>query len=170
MRKANQIILVAKKLADNGTRGPNPEDDNPYKKPWSLQADGDLWQIAWGTVKKRGRCDQKVRKVKGHAVEADITGGICTRADKEGNDRSDKNVDVGVTMIRGIGLKKLGNWLATRHDNYKAFMFRVHRMIVAVTAADRDPVRPIPVLRCLSSKKTDRGLDVVHHRRKARLA
>ena len=38
---------------------------NPFKKPWGLQTDGDLWQQAWIAVVQRGAANQSLRKVKG---------------------------------------------------------------------------------------------------------
>ena len=58
--------------------------------------------------------------------------------DKKGNDRGDQNADTGVEMVGGKGLKTLGEWLAKRHDHYKAFMKRVQQMIAAVTLAEKE--------------------------------
>ena len=79
-----------------------------------------------------------MRKVKGHATEKDIENGISNREDKESNDYSDKLADKGVEAIAGIGLVKLGKWLEARQQKYKTLINRVHRMIVAVTLAEKE--------------------------------
>ena len=65
----------------------------PFKKPWGLQVDGDLWQQAWEAVLKRGIGNQTLRKVKGHATEQDVAKGLSTQEDRDGNDNSDKLAD-----------------------------------------------------------------------------
>ena len=48
-----------------------------------------------------------------------------------------------VEAIAGIGLVKLGKWLEARQKNYKKLMNRVHKMIVAVTIAEKDERKKI---------------------------
>ena len=110
----------------------------PFKKPWGLQKDGDVWEMAWKTILQRGACNQKIRKVKGHATKEDVEQGRSTIADRHGNDKADKNADEGAEMVYGGGLVKLGQWLAERHSRYVCFMRRVQKMIVAVTSAEKD--------------------------------
>ena len=86
----------------------------------------------------RGISNQDLRKVKGHATEKDVREGRSTHQDKEGNDRSDKNADQGVEQLAGEGLVELGRWVTNRHDHYKKFVARIHRMIAAVTKAEKD--------------------------------
>ena len=43
----------------------------------------------------------------------------------------------GVEAIAGMGLVKLGKWLEARQKNYKKLMNRVHKMIAAVTIAEK---------------------------------
>ena len=64
--------------------------------------------------------------------------GRSTKQDKEGNDRSDTNADRGVEQLAGEGLVKLGSWVANRQDHYKKFVARIHRMIAAVTKAEKE--------------------------------
>ena len=76
----------------------------PFKKPWKLQTDGDLWELAWEAIHTRGLANQDLRKVKGHATEEDVREGRSTHQDKDGNDRSDSNADQGVELLAGEGL------------------------------------------------------------------
>jgi len=134
--KAEHIIRMATEIQKKESEGIKVTNkSNPYKKTWGLQRDGDLWEMAWKAILKRGANSQEVRKVKGHATKQDIEEGRSNAVDKEGNDRSDENADEGVLMIGGAGLVRLGKWLTDRHDSYIAFMRRVQRMIVAVTKA-----------------------------------
>ena len=87
---------------------------------------------------KRGTANQSLRKVKGHATEKDVQKGISTAKDREGNDTSDKLADKAVEAIAGIGLVKLGKWLEARQKKYKKLMARIHKMIAAVTLAEKE--------------------------------
>ena len=111
---------------------------NPFKKPWGLQTDGDLWQQAWIPIVQRGAANQSLRKVKGHATNEDRQQGLSNNEDKEGNDKSDKLADDGVEHIQGRGLVKLASWISDRHDMYGAFMKRVHKMITGVLIAEKE--------------------------------
>ena len=79
-----------------------------------------------------------MRKVKGHATKEDVSEGKVTQADKDGNDKSDKNADQGVQTIGGTGLVKLAKWTAERHARYKSFMARIHKFIAAITIVEKD--------------------------------
>ena len=85
---------------------------------------------------KRGTGNQSLRKVKGHATEKDAEYGISNVEDREGNDTSDKLADKGVEAIAGICLVKPGKLLET-HKKYRKLMVGVHRMIAAVTHAEK---------------------------------
>jgi len=102
-----------------------------------LQTDGDLWEIAWAAIIKRGVRNQDLRKVKGHATAEDIEAGRSNNEDRKGNGRSDTNADLGVDMLAGEGLATLGKWVASRHDDYKKLLKRIHRMIAVVTIAEK---------------------------------
>ena len=75
---------------------------------WGLKIDGDLWKIAWDAINTRGPGNQALRKVKGHATDYDVQTGVATAEDRDGNNRSDENVDDGVRMVVGRGLVTLG--------------------------------------------------------------
>ena len=102
-----------------------------------MQTDGDLWQVAWEAILVRGIGSQDVRWVKGHATEEDIGQGRSNCHDREGNNRSDTNADKGVEMVAGEGLVTLAKWAAERYEGYVKFMARVHKMIAAVTMAEK---------------------------------
>ena len=82
--------------------------------------------------------NQDLRKVKGHAIAEDVRKGKSTAQDKEGNDRIDRNADKGVAQIAGEGLVKLGTWVAARQEQYIKFVARIHKMIAAVTEAEKE--------------------------------
>ena len=98
----------------------------------------ETWQIAWEAILTRGIGSQDVRWVKGHATEEDISQGRSNSHDKEGNDRSDTNADKGVEIVAGEGLVTLAKWAAQRYEGYLKFMARVHKMIAAVTMAEKE--------------------------------
>ena len=122
-----------------------PQKRSSEKKHWGLQTDGDLWEQAWLAVLKRGTGNQSLRKVRGHATEKNIENGISNPGDKEGNDVSDKLADKGVEAIAGIGLVKLGKWLEAKHKAYRKLMSRVHKMIAAVTLAEKQKEETSPL-------------------------
>ena len=97
-----------------------------------------MWETAWEAILHRGACNQRIRKVKGHATKQDVEQGLSTTEDMHGNDKADKNADEGVEMVHGGGFVKLGQWLADRHTRYVTSMRRVQKMIAAVTLAEKD--------------------------------
>ena len=138
LNKAKQLLEKAEQREEARTKGKPVKSGCPFKKPWRLQTDGDLWEIVWEAIHTRGLSNQDLRKVKGHATEEDVREGRSTHKDREGNDRSDKNADQGVEQLAGEGLVKLGTWVANRQDQYKKFVARIHRMIAAVTKAEKE--------------------------------
>ena len=92
-----------------------------------------------GSLLERGGAEnQRLRKVKGHATAEDIKEGKSTIEDKLGNDKSDSNADDGVRKIGGVGLVRLGEWLAKRHQTYIKFMAKIQKVIAAVTIAEKE--------------------------------
>ena len=136
--KAKQLIHKAEQREYSTSKGKPVKNGCPFKKPWRLQTDGDLWEVAWEAIHIRGLSNQDLRKVKEHVTVEDVQQGRSTVSDKEGNDRSDKNADRGVEQLAGEGLVTLGKWVANRQDQYKKFVTRVHRMIAAVTKAEKE--------------------------------
>ena len=68
---------------------------NPFRKPWGLQADGDLWEQAWEAVLQRGPAAQRLSKVKGHATAQQVEEGLVQACDKAGNDWADEFANKG---------------------------------------------------------------------------
>ena len=62
---------------------------NPFRKPWGLQTDGDLWKKLWEATLIRGPEAHCLSKVKGHATADDVAKGLATPKDKSGNDEAD---------------------------------------------------------------------------------
>ena len=136
--KAKQLLTKAVQREEALRKGKPIKAGCPFKKPWRLQTDGDLWEVAWEAIQTRGIRNQDLRKVKGHATAEDVRKGVSTEDDKRGNDRSDENADQGVEQLAGEGLVKLGKWVAERQELYSRFIARVHKMIVAVTKAEKE--------------------------------
>ena len=137
MTKAKQLIKKAEYRDSCIRQGRKYKEGCPFKKPWGMQTDGGLWQVAWKAILTRGIGSQDVRWVKGHATEEDISQGRSSSHDKEGNDRSDTNADKGVEMVAGEGLVTLAKWAAQKYEGNLKFMARVHKMIAAVTMAEK---------------------------------
>ena len=76
---------------------------NPCKRPWSLQTDGDLWQLYWEGLLARGPRTIAIRKVKGHATMQHVADGVATLEEKVGNDTADLYAGQG---IREHGYKR----------------------------------------------------------------
>ena len=57
--KAKQLIAAAKEyLLKKEAGGGKAHMRNPFRKPWGLQKDGDLWEQAWKAIVKRGPGNQ----------------------------------------------------------------------------------------------------------------
>ena len=136
--KAKQLLNKAAQREEARSKGKPVKPGCPFKKPWRLQTDGDLWEVAWEAIQTRGIFNRYLRKVKGHAIAEDVRKGKSTAQDKEGNDRSDKNADKGVEQFAGEGLVKLGTWVAARQVQYIKFIARIHKVIAAVTKAEKE--------------------------------
>ena len=74
--KALYLVRKAKEVEQKEKEGEKVNKQNPYRKAWGLQKDGDLWEVAWLAIIKRGASNQTIRKVKGHATSADIVEGM----------------------------------------------------------------------------------------------
>jgi len=102
MNKALRLIEAAERDLEEEEMETEIKRGNPFRKPWGLQVDGDLWEQAWIAVKRRGAGNQTLRKVKGHAADQDVAKGISTAEDRDGNDKSDELADKGVEEIAGV--------------------------------------------------------------------
>lgn len=116
------------------------------RKPWSLQADGDLWELVWKAITRRGTKAQKLAKVKGHATSEDVAEGRVRACDKAGNDWADDLADRGAVRLGGEAMTfctrstvsiALAKWMKKRHRAYRDFMFRVQRLIAKVILAEK---------------------------------
>ena len=90
--KANMLLQIAqeKRQAD----GSLPK--KPLKKPFTLQADGDLWQQWWKIVEARTPESIAITKVKGHATDQMVQEGKVRAQDKAGNDEAVSAADKAV--------------------------------------------------------------------------
>ena len=97
--KAKQLLKKAVQREEELRKGKPIRAGCPFKKPWMLQTDGDLWDVEWEVaseaIQKRGIHNQDLRKVKGHDTAEDVRKGISTVEDKRGNNRSYENADKG---------------------------------------------------------------------------
>ena len=46
--KAEALLNVARKMKEDEAKGKKVNWSKPFKKPWGLHKDGDLWRQAWG--------------------------------------------------------------------------------------------------------------------------
>ena len=102
--KPSDSYKLPKEISGEIANGATTRRGNPFGKAWGVQVDGDLWEQAWNAVLSRGIGNQYLTKVKGHATEEDVSKGLATREDREGNDNSDKLADKGVEEVAGVGL------------------------------------------------------------------
>ena len=47
----------------------------PYKRPWELQKDGDLWRLVWNAILTRGADTVQTTWIKGHATDEWVSQG-----------------------------------------------------------------------------------------------
>ena len=67
--KATQMLQAAKRMQKQRNDGTQIRNTNPFKKPWGVQTDGDVWEQVWEAIQTRGCDNQTVRKVTGHATQ-----------------------------------------------------------------------------------------------------
>ena len=108
---------------------------NPFRKPWGLQTDGDLWKTLWEATLIRGPEAHCLTKVKGHATADDVANGRATPKDKGGNDQAD---DCATKGVDSLNLTNATKWLSKRHDKYKELLQRIHIMIVKVLQKEKE--------------------------------
>ena len=103
--------------------GQSPVDQRAHRigqkttRPFSIQKDGDLWEMFYAGLKMKGAKALKITKVKGHTSEATVEQGRVTREDKDGNDHADTIVDEGV-QLHGKETVETGSALTRRHIGY----------------------------------------------------
>ena len=99
------------------------------KRPWALQANGDLWQVFEYMVQQRGHSSIKGKWTKGHAKPQHIADGSSTIADREGNEKADGLADKGVAE-HVLGLSLLSEYYAAKHAKVISLAARIHRMML----------------------------------------
>lgn len=132
---------------------------NPFRKPWGLQPDGDLWQAAWGAILQRGLDNQKLSKVKGHATRKQVEEGTVVEAHKEGNDWADWFADKGARqhtefISHGAEQNELGllaKWMKSFQEKCVDLMTRIHGMIAAVLIAEKAERKHRKAVQCIAS-------------------
>ena len=85
------------------------------KRPWDLQANGDLCRIFAAYVQARGRHSIKGTWTKGHAKAHHIEFGKATHATCQGNDKADSLADKGLAQHLE-GLAQLSGYYAAKHE------------------------------------------------------
>ena len=101
----------------------------PFKKPWGVVSDGDLWEFFVKAVKQKGTKSIRISWVKGHATEANIKQGTSDPIKKYGNDTADTTANEGAEL-HGQDLLKLSGVANKRHGHYLHFMVKVVKHIV----------------------------------------
>ena len=99
------------------------------KRPWALQANGDLWQVFEYMVKHRGHASIRGKWTKGHAKAQHIAEGKSSITDREGNDKADELADKGVGE-HILGLSLLAQYFAAKHVKVISLATRIRRMML----------------------------------------
>ena len=107
----------------------------PFKAPWPMHNDGDLWVRVWHLIGARGAQAQVFQWVRGHVTDAMIKSGRFSRANKHGNDMSDQSATHGIES-RDTGVLALAIWLAERHKKYIKLTARIQMCLVKVRQAE----------------------------------
>ena len=116
---SQSFVLKASRIQKMVEEGKTP------RRPWSTQKDGDLWELLYNTLKRKGSWTFKVSKVKGHASDDMVIQGTVNAEDKVGNDQADIAADEGVNM-HGDGIVKISRLLMKRHLEYTNLVKKVH--------------------------------------------
>ena len=148
VKKENAIIdHVKKKLEKNlhneegqmmlGGESSPLHREAPWRRPWALCKDGDLWQQFYNFVLHKSPKAIKLTKVKGHATKDMVEAGEVREPDRRGNDEADAAAGRGSKDAQPQ-LQALAGIYNYRHKLYKKFMDRVHRFIVEVRKVERE--------------------------------
>jgi hypothetical protein len=105
--------------------------DLTRRKPWSIQKDGDLWEIFEASANAKGRDSITITKVKAHATAEMINNGITTQDHKSGNDKADCAADISIAL-HGKEVTEIAHYYSKRHREYGAFMLRMRTMMLAI--------------------------------------
>ncbi len=101
-----------------------------------MQADGDLWKSFWDAILTRGPLSITFTKVKAHTTTDDVAKGITTEEHRDGNNLADKGATFGTGALMD-GLLSFATWMSQRSEEYRKFMHRVHKVIVAVLQQEK---------------------------------
>lgn len=105
----------------------------PGRKPWSLQRDGDLWQMYWQILLQKNPRAIKHTKVKGHATEEMVRNGTVAERDRVGNEFSDYYANMGT---KTAGVKVQAAWhYNKRQRQYTEIATKIAKTVVQVTQA-----------------------------------
>ena len=124
--------------------------------------DGDLWQVFADVVRQRGPYSVIITKVKGHATEQMVQDGKVERCDKEGNDKADKAAELGATISQAR-VQAFGRLYSCRQQEYRTFVCRVQRYIVALKEEERRLIKALKVAARMTSAGESAG-KLVHWR------
>ena len=102
--------------------------ETPFKRKWSQQQDGDLWEQMHESIQSRGHSSIRAKKVKGHATAAMIEAGIVNPEDKDGNDWVDKAAGKGTDKYSKLAT--VARKYSLLNERYKIFMAKVHAFII----------------------------------------
>ena len=103
---------------------------SPLKKPWAMQADGDLWSQYWAILIRKSPWAVRHSKVKGHATKKMVEEGKVEAKDKEGNDKSDYAANKGTNAIIA-GARGLAKYYQSREKRYTELAIKVVDTIIS---------------------------------------
>ena len=106
------------------------------QKPWSLRADGDLWQLWERAAISKGLHAIKISWFKGHAQQEHIDKGVATEESKKANDIADAVADLGVSTSHQTGLLQLAGYYASKQYKLLQVTKRIQAMILRVLKAE----------------------------------
>ena len=109
---------------------------NPYRRPWGLQADGDLWRLYWQGLMERGPQSILICKVKAHATDQHVKDNLVKIEDKQGNDWADTYAGRGI-QEHGDAALTIARYFSQRQGGYQKMMAAVQQIIIEVTKAEK---------------------------------
>ena len=112
-----------KKLGGTSSR---LRQSTPFRKPWRLMHDGDLWEMFAKAAEARGPGCTNISKAKGHATQEMVGEGKVHKKEKKGNDQADTGEETG-TVTMQIVTQTLADIYSWRHGGYRNLMVRIQR-------------------------------------------
>ena len=110
---------------------------SPWKRPWKLTKDGDLWEQFYKMIGAKSPEAVVFTKVEVHATAKMVEQEGVAKEDKEGNDEADEAAELG-SKGEQPKLFHLAKIYSHRQKQYKKLMNKIHKYIISIMGAEKE--------------------------------